>query len=678
MSLFPGFTNEEVEDIKQQALAFWDKSTTEYDTFFKNVDDRERMAHALLPADLQTEFDAHIDRSAIAPPDFFININSLTATTGSLVYDTKPFGQVSRFGEPTARDEQVLKAEAVLQFINDLSNDDAESRKIVHQAMYAGLSCGITRWTRLTKPSILRDPDTNFPVGHSNDTLIEYPETVAQDIRRVRIDPFCDKLSERRIVGRHYLMNLFDLFLMNRNPSHWYKFNEGELDRSSFDRAKYYEYLGKEKDALNMTKTSDGTFGDKTVEVKEIRGLFRLGKDENYKMVDLCVDIGNNAIVLGIKYNDLPIHSWELYDFATVDSELGRTIPMGVIEAATDEWIYLFLVKNHIIDRNNREIYQMFFADRNAMSQGGQVQDYIQFENGKIIWTDIAAAGMRSVGDAIQPVILPPRQDSSYQLAGITSQVIQRMMKLSDYVQGLDPSRTETATGVTELVSGGKQLLVHMVKHLRDSYWKPEWQKKLILWNNFNGHKQYSVNSWDGKQYNVAPAELDWYYEINIDVSANIERQVMTRRLIEAMPMLINNPNINQNELIKTVYAQMKLPNKDRVVIDNGMVDLAIEKENAAMMENVPQPVHPAEPHEAHLKGHTVVETAKGTIPHPVLKTPSGAQHVQEHQQYIQQQSMGLSNTKETGNTGQIASGNLPAATRGLGAGAGFNPTGGQ
>ena len=140
----------------------------------------------------------------------------------------------------------------------------------------------------------------------------------------------------------------------------------------------------------------------------------------------------------------------------------------------------------------------------------------------------------------------------------------------------------------------------------------------------------------------------------------------MVRRLIEMMPNLLQNPNIDQEQLIRTAWDVIQLPNKDRVVRNNDMLEMAAHKENMAMMKGVQLPVHPAEPHALHLEVHQVVAN---TLP--------GAMHVMEHQQMLAMQTAGLGNTKELGgNSGQQIGSTLPAIKARSGSGYGLPSAG--
>jgi hypothetical protein len=646
------FSDEEKKEIKEQATRFWDDSTNEMREYFLKFNDFERMSRGLLPAGLEAVIGKYKDRSSVAPADIYVNIEQSRAAINDLVFGSKPYGHITRPGQPRNLDEMVQTAEMVLQRQNDLGNEPTSAGRCIHQALVGGLGASITRWVDRTVNVPVRkelgewDGDGRSAKLESR-TVHKYADSLPLDIRHVRLDPNCDRLEDRRIVGRQYLRPLHELIALNNVPWHFYSFDAEKLRRSSFDQLKYYEFTGGERDALKQRKDKDQQYADKLIAVREHRGLFRIktGPD-SWEVKDLIVDIGNEDEILGIKENDLPIAGWDLYDFVTVDNQLGRKFPMGLIEPAFDMWFYLFLIFNHIIDREQRDIYDMYVADKQAANE---LPDYMPFEMGKLIKID--TQGLNGVAGAIAPLRKAASSQGSFELASIISKIIQQIMKLNDYVQSGSPDRRETATAVEALVQGGRSLLLHMIEQLRASYFEPAWQKKLRLWNFFQQENR-EITGWDGRQGQYIAGLFDSiWFDVEVDTRANQDKPTMVRRLIEMFPILMNNPVVDQEQLIRTAWNVIQLPDKDRVIRNNDMLEMAAHKENMALIKGIQLPVHPAEPHTLHLEVHQVV-----------ANTPVGMQHIKEHQMNLQRQTVGLGNTKEMGgNSGQQIGSTLPA-----------------
>ena len=661
------FSDEQVREIKDQTTRFWDDSTEEMKTFFLKFNDFERMSRGLLPEGLEAVVSKYFDRASLAPADIFINIEQSRAAINDLVFGSKPYGHVSRPGQPRNLDEMVMTAEMVLQRQNDLGNEPTSAGRAIHQSLVGGLGCSLTRWVDRTVNIPTRDEMGRWG-GPGNSaqmqsrSLYEYVDSLPLDIRNIRVDPECDRLEDRRLVARQYLRPMHELMSLNRMNYHWYAFDEDRLRKSGFDQGKYYEFTGGERDKLNQRKEKNQSYGDQLIAVKEYRGLFRIKNGpDNWDVKDLVVDVANDDVVLGIKINDLPIHGWDMYNFVTVDNQLGRKFPMGLIEPAFDMWFYLFLIFNHIIDRENRDIYDMYVGDKSACNE---LPDYIPFDLGRVIKVD--SQGMNGVLGAIQPLRKASSGAGSFELAGTISKIIQQIMKLNDYMQAGSPDRKETATAVEALVQGGRSLLMHTIGQLTTSYFEPAWQKKLRLWNFFQEHEQEMVG-YNGRPATYIPGQFDSiWFDVEIDTRANQDRPTMVRRLIEMFPILMNNPALDQEELIRTVWDVIQLPNKDRVIRNSDMLEMAAHKENFAMMKGVQMPVHPAEPHTMHLEIHQVV-----------AQTPTGMQHIMEHQMLLQRQTVGLGNTKEMGgNSGQQIGSASPAIQNRTGTGFGLPAAG--
>jgi len=376
MSRFKGFTDKEVEEIKKQAISFWDASTRLMETsFFRDVNDYERVARCLPPQELADTYDANPDLSALSPPDIFINLKSLQANISDMVFGKKPYGQLSKFGQPNIRDEQVKKAESVLQAQNDVSNEEYNADRAIHQALYAGISCVFTRWTKKFATIPLRDDDGELATDPVTNDIIyqqipvgEYAETIPIDIRRVRIDPSCDKITDRRIVGFESVAHLSELIALNRTGLSFYNFDETELSGSTFDHAKYYENVSAEHQQHDKGRDNEG-FSDKLIWKREIRGLFRFEKAKKIIFRDLVVILGNQDQVLALKENDLPIPGWEMFDFPVVDAQHGKMFPMGVVEPAMDLWIQKFVLSNMSIDAAKSRTYGGLIGDKSALQE---------------------------------------------------------------------------------------------------------------------------------------------------------------------------------------------------------------------------------------------------------------------------------------------------------------------
>ena len=77
----------------------------------------------------------------------------------------------------------------------------------------------------------------------------EYPETISLDIRRTRIDPSAAERKDIRIVAYHSITQLSELIELNDNPLTHYEFDEEELEASSFQATKYFEFVKSEAEA---------------------------------------------------------------------------------------------------------------------------------------------------------------------------------------------------------------------------------------------------------------------------------------------------------------------------------------------------------------------------------------------------------------------------------------------
>jgi len=666
------FTSSQKQEVLKQAQTFWTAAGTAQEQFYSNVSDRERMARSLLPQSILDIYEKNPDKSCLAPPDFLINISSLRAAVHNLVFGSRPFGRVSRYGDQDMSNPVIKKAEALLQHQNDLGEVESASDLAVHQALYGGVGVSMTAWRRKIvglpkrydadeggRRELIVDSNGNAQIEQK--VVAEYVEDIPIDIRRVRIDPSVDKLSDVRIVGRHYIDYYSELVRMNRNENHFYKFSETALHDSTFDHQEFYKYVPGESQALEKGKPNEG-FGDKAVEVKEVQGIYRIKRGNDISYEDLIVHYANDNILLGVMHNNVPIPSYKLYDFVVVDDEHARLFPMGVLEPAQDLWIFLFRLLNNLLDSSNRDTYAMYLGDKSALSME---DEYITYEDGKIIMLDSFGSGIGNVSNAFAPLQRHSQSQGPFNLVLAIQNMIQQVMKLSDYIQGSDPTRAETATAVEALIQGGQSLLFHLVSKVARSYYIPSWRRKIILWNFWKGQERHKIQLDDGELLNLEPGELDYLFQVAIDTKANHDRPSMVRRFVESLPILKMDPNIEQYELSKSHVEVMKLPNSDRLLKNYRLLDVIIEKENIAMAEGAPQPVDPEEPHEVHNPGH------KEFLENPPVKLTREAidiitDHMAQHDEQIEIRNKGqLGNTKELGgNAGQLASPAQPSITK--------------
>ena len=665
------FTENELDDIMAQSRSFWQKATTAMEPFFDIVNDCERLWRSQLPQELEDQFKKIPDRAALCPPDIYMNLRSLRANLRKVLFSRKPFGKLSREGEPNKRDESIVKAESVLQAQLDQHAEgrgfEAEADKAFHQALYAGVGAAFTRWVRRWEKFPIRNEtgeiatDDDGNIRYENRLVAEYAETKSIDVRRVRIDPAAESQEDIRIVGYHSLARISDLFIKNRLPDSHYDFDEKELLATSFQREKYYEYVKGEDTRYGDKGDDNFGFSDKVAEVRELRGLFRFEKpDGTMTFEDLVVSIANDTMIIAIKRNDLPIPGWKLFDFPKIDDELGRFYTMGAVEPMMDTWVEKFIKMNQSLDESTRRTYDRYIGDKSACED---LDDFIEDIPGQILKVDLIASGARSVNEVIQPLPRPSTGHDTFNQAGFLTTVLQQGMFLNDYTQGLDPSRQETATAVDSLVTGGQSLTSHIAEVLKDTYLSPAWRKQLILWNFFKGHETNQVYDFQGIPYEISPGELDAMYRIDIDIATSIDRPAMVRRFVEWLPMAKVDPYFDQYELRRTELEVLKLPNADKILKSNEHMEKEVHNENAALMEGVAQIVSPQDSHQQHIKIH--VEGLKwyqervNSGQMPGGNEPVFQKHIEEHQNILAEQQSALGNTKETGGLsgGQQASG---------------------
>ena len=667
MAKMKEFSTSQKEDILKQALAFWEQSTRMMQPLFDQVNDFERAWRVQLPKDLQAKFEDITDRAALAPPDFYINIKSLRATLRTIVFGSKPFAQLSLEGQPNLRNDQITKAEHLLQSLLDMQNGgrgfESEADKVFHQAIYAGITGAFTRWKRKSRPIPQRWEDTGEviidPKGRPviiNEIVAAYPETIAIAIRRMRIDPSAESRDDIRIVGYHYIAKLSDLLVKNRDPDSHYEFDEQKATRSSFPRAQYFEHIEGEHDTYTEKAEDNVDFSDKNIEVLELRGLFRFAdRKGNLSFQDLVVQIANREFLLGAKINDLPIPGWEMFDFPGIDQETSRLFTMGVIEPLFDTWIEKFIKRNQSLDEASRRTYDIYIGDKSACQD---LPDVLERIPDQIYTVDLMASGAQKVDDVLKPL---ERQSSGHdtfvQAESLTGD-LQKGAGVNDYTQGIDPQRKETATAVSELVAGGRAITEQIAKHLKDTFLAPAWRKHLILWDFFNGHQSQIIYDQQGQNHQIEPGDIGAVYNIEIDIATSMERPALQRRMVEILPVIMNDPFYDPYEVRRTANEVLSLPNAQRLMVPNEHLMTIILRENLAMGAGVPQPVSPFDNHNKHIQGHMEyaqqMAASSGGQLHPQIEQLFMA-HLQEHQFYIEQMSAGLGNTKEMGgNAGRM------------------------
>jgi len=661
------FTADEESQIFKQAMAFWDKSSDMMSPLFSQVNDYERAWRVQLPKDMQTYYENKEDRAALAPPDFYINIKSLRAAIRTIIFGSKPYGRLSIEGQPNLRNEIIVKAENVLQALLDIQSDgrgfECEADKAIHQALYGGISAAFTSWHNKKANAPLRDADSGL-IQTINDhplmvekTVASYPQSQAVDIRRMRIDPAADRREDIRIVGYHHIARLSDILKERRSSNPWYNFTEDEIIRSAFPREKYYEYISGEADKYTEKGSDEGDFSDKNVEVLDIRGLFRFQRQNgSMDFLDLVVHIGNRKVLLGAKLNDLPIHGWDLFDFPSIDQETGRLFTMGVVEPLLDEWVELFMKRNQSLDQSSRHTYDIFFGDKTACSD---LPDRLEANPDSIYLIDVIGSGAQKIEDVISPVKRQTTGQDGFLQAATLSQELQRGMGINDYVQGLNPQRRETATAVSELVTGSRSLVEQIVKNLKDTYFAPAWRKHLVLWDFFMGHKENTIYDNRGQSFTVRPGELANFYTVDIDVATALDRPALQRRMVEAFPVIKDDPFYDPYEVRQAFNEVLKLPNQDRILIPNEHLMIIINRENMAMAAGVWQSVSPYDNHVEHQKQHLnflsqITDPVTGMVDTNNVELSDLVpalfnQHNAIHQEYIDRMKQGIGNTKEMG-----------------------------
>ena len=673
------FTEQQKDEFVKQSISFWHHSTHVMQQFFEMVNDIEKMWRVQLPDELADGMAKHRDRAKLAPHDMYVNLKSMRASLRELLFSRKPYGQISLPGKPQVRDEQVQKAELALQSMLDQQSDgkgfEYEADKAIFQALYAGMSAVFTEWRVKTVKQPFRDKqfkvrkDKNGDPVFTLETVAEYGETKALDIRRVRLDPAADKIENVKLVGYHYISSLSDLFAKNRNEEHFYDFDEEDLMASSFNRMQYFEHARGESETYTDLSDQNHDFGDKIAEVWEIRGLFRFEKkDGSVDYHDLNLHVANRKVLLGIQKNQLPFPSYQQFDFPTIETEVGRMFPMGLCEPMMDAWIEKFIKRNQSLDEANRRTYPRYVGDESACQD---LPDTIEDIPNQIIKVNTAAAALTSVNAALQPLSRPSTGQDTFQQSVALTDDLQKGMALNDFTQGGDPQRRETATAVNELVSGGRSLLAQIAKNLKDSFLAPSWRKQLILFNFFLGDRLNTVQDDQGNTFQIQPNELQMFYQIDIDIVTQLDQPAMTRRFVEMFPLLQQNPFIDQHSLTKTAIEILKLPNPNRILPPNEHLRQQATNENVALMNGLELPVSQFDNDQLHLQVHieavNFVSQDQNAIAQG-LTTEALEAHIQAHQESIEAKSNALGNSKDLGGgDAQLRNANAGSITQGTG-----------
>jgi hypothetical protein len=488
--------------------------------------------------------------------------------------------------------------------------------------------------------------------------VAEYPETISLDIRRCRITPAAAEVKDIRIVGYHSLAQFSQLRKLNKDENTIYNFDEKELAESSFQHAKYFEYVRSETDRYTRKGEENQDFGDKQIEVWSIRGLFRFEQpDGSIIFKDLIVEVGNRNILLAAVENRLPIPSYQFFDFPAVDQQHGRMYPMGVVEPARDLFLEQFVKSNQSLDAANYNAHATAIVDSSA---GQHLPDYIESGGDQLFKLDLQSAGLTAVGQAMQYLAKPPLGQDTFQHALVSQRAVQQTMRLSDYTANADPSTSETATGVVALVSGGQNLTEDLIENLTDTYFAPTAKKKLILWNFKNADKTSQLPLSDAGTVLIEPGDIDLPFQVSVNTAISGTNPAQARRFVEVYPTLQLNPRFNQDVVEETMVDILDLPNGEKLLNTSGHLQAIIDRESGALGYGIPQPVHELDNHQAHVEGHSeyVQAIESGQLDQPGQEPPQTdllIAHIEEHQAHIEQRQQALGNTKEMGgNSGNL------------------------
>ncbi len=678
------FSKEQTEEIVKQAKTFWDDADTKQSDFFDTVNEYERLARCLLPQELEDAISEYPDRSALVPPDIYNNLNALRAHIRTALFKKKPYIHLHIAGQENVTSEAIKKAEAVLQSIQDKENDGrgfpSEAIKTIYQALYAGITATFLKWTKRTIRRAIRNMDDfSFVLDKFGDPIFEervideYPESISLDIRRTRIDPSAAERKDIRIVGYHAIMQFSELQRLNRDPNSMYEFDEKELKEKAFQRSKYFEHVKAEAEQYPDKGEENHTYGGKIVEVWSIRGLFRFEKqDGSIEYKDLIVEIGNREVLLALKENTLPLHGWELFDFPSIDQQHGRLYTMGVVEPARDSFVEQWLKQNQSLDSANYNTHATAVGDSSACQE---LPSYIESGGDQLLKIDLQASGLQSWQHAIGYLQRPPLGQDTFAHSQVLARTVQQTMRMSDFLQGKDPSATETATAVSNIVASGLNLTDELMEQVIDTFLAPVALKKLILWNFFNADQEIKLINKDGTPLLIGMGEIDLPYKATVETNISQTNPARARRFVEVFPAIKDDPWFDPQVSRETLVDILELPNGDRLLASREHQQMIIDRESIALANGIPQQVHPLDNHQAHLEGHAEFiqdQEQRGEQP-----TNEQMQHIQEHQQFIAEQQAALGNTKELGgNSGNLVQPDAAAQKpSGSGATGNFTPS---
>lgn len=681
MPKMAGFSDRQKEAIRLQAINFWEISTQRMSGFFALVNEFERLSRCLLPTELDDEYAKYPDRSALVPGDIYLNLNSIRSIARRTLFHRKPYLRFYHAGHPNLRDDKVTKAEQTVQSTFDMDGYGTgfvrEADKSNYQAFYAGLCAGYTEWYVETRRKALRRPEDHTLVvdprtGYTifvEEPVAAYPRTKSIDVRRLRLDHSAAEVKDIRIWGCQHLEQFSELAKLNRDKSSHYNFDELKLKRTSFQPTLYFEYTGDEGDKIASKGVEEGTYGDKPIEVWTIRGIFRVpSKDasgpDDWEARDLLVEIGNRTELLALKENDLPIPGWELLTIGSVDEHHSRIYAPGLVEPMRDAFIEMFIKRNQSLDSANRNVYLTYIGDKTACNN---IPEYIESANDQLLKIDVVGAGLTGWQQAIGILPRPQLGQDTFAHSQTLKREIQQGMRLSDYLQGLDPETSETATGVNQLSSSGKNQTEHLLHKLADTYYGPIAVKHLILWNFFNADRLFTIIGTDGQAYEIAPGEIDLPFFATVESNVDETNPAMVRRFVEVFPMLVQDPYYEPRELRETLNLMLELPNRDRLLPPDDLREMQIDRENAALGYGIELPVHPMDHHPAHIQGHLKYREFLLQQPPEALLAQGVTlealdRHIAAHVAESEKMQKALGNTKEMGgNSANLLSANVPA-----------------
>jgi len=367
--------------------------------------------------------------------------------------------------------------------------------------------------------------------------------------------------------------------------------------------------------------------------------------------------------VIGARPNNLPIPGWKTFDFMRIDDEYNCMFPMGLVEPATDTFIEMFIKRNQAIDIANNQAYDMYVGDVAATAD---LPDKIVRKGGRIIRVNLAATGaanVKSVFDTIQRSANPM---DTFGQSEVCKGETQQTMRRNDYVQAGDPSRKETATAVESMEGGAFRDMLQLMDYMNETGLSPVGEKYLLYWDFFNGHQSFDVADTENRIRTIEPGDMREPFKVSVDIAAALDRPHVVRRVVESMQMLREDESLDRYWLNKTFLWFLKYPNADRI---NPMPEVkvaAIERENIALKNGIMQPVHPGDDHEMHIKIHmerAEADAKTGGFELSEAGREAYAQHLEAHQEFLEQQSGGSPNMtklKDGPNNGQMIGGNSP------------------